>query len=129
MDVETNDVMLGSTSKQPSVSCTTILLSRGMRDSWEEARKHHPSKALPLTPQAVRRGYCIPKDDWAFLGMIHHPDPSLASCTKTKDSQKGVLVLQAHDNVMDHVAYLHSVIQATAHAQRPVVHTAQSMSQ
>ena len=37
-------------------------------------------------------------------------------------------MLQGHKTVMDHVSFLHDIIQATAHAQRPLVHAAQSMS-
>ena len=38
-------------------------------------------------------------------------------------------MLQAHENVMDHVAYPQDVILVTAHAQRPLIHASQAINQ
>ena len=111
----------------PSHVQTTIPLPRGVRDTWDEARCPHATRPLLLTPQTVRRGYHLPRDDWAFLGAVRRPDPLLASFSNTKDSAKGVPVLQGHKNVMDHVAFLHDTIHAIAHAQRPLTHSVQAL--
>ena len=126
--VEVDETLLSSTPHSTPISQTTIPLPRGVRSAWEEARRPQANKPLPLTPQTVRRGYRLPRDDWAFLGAVRRPDPLLANFSTTKDSAKGVPVLQAHKNIMDHVAWLHDNIQATAHAQRPLTHAAQALS-
>ena len=87
---EVDETLLSSMPQSTPISQTTIPLPRGVRDAWEEARRPHANRPLPLTPQTVRRGYRLPRDDWAFLGAFRRPDPLLASFSATKDSTKGV---------------------------------------
>ena len=126
--VELDDAMLTTRSKQSTIAQTTLPITNYVKMAWEEAHRPHPTRPLPLVPQVVRRGYHLNKDDLAFLGAVHRPDPLLESFCNTKDSKKGVWVLQGHKCIMKNVTFLHDVVQATVHTQRPLVHAVQAAS-
>ena len=94
-----------------------IPLPEEVKSVIRSARRHKSTRHSLLSP-AVRRGYRVPRDDWAFLGAVRRPDKLLQTYCKTKKTSKGVHQLVDAGSSSLATSY-HDVIQSTAHALRP----------
>ena len=70
---KTPSMMFGASTAPPTPE-VTIPLPDEMKGFVTEARKHRTTK-LPLLPPLVRKGYRIPREDWAMLGAVRRPTP------------------------------------------------------
>lgn len=110
--------ILGAPAAGSRVSEVTIPLPQDIRDIVDNARKHRTQKTS-LLPPTVRKGYRVPRQDWAYLGAVRRPDRVLESYCRTKKSAKGVHQLQ--DQHAATLAAAHQeAAQATAHTLRPI---------
>jgi hypothetical protein len=83
----------------------------------KDARKHRTRNSF--IPPTVRKGYKVPREDWAFLGAVRRPDRIFEAFCKTKKGTKGVHQLQdTHAAAM--ATNLQDRIQSSAHTLRPV---------
>ena len=111
--------VLGATN-QPSLPEIMIPLPKEIKKSIVEARKHRSTK-LPLLPPLVRRGYRIPRDDWAMLGAVRCPDRIFDTYTSTKWSARGVSQLE--DPKAPSLASLHQEVAQSRPLDRSRWHT------
>jgi hypothetical protein len=94
-------------------------------DLVKDARKHRTRNSF--IPPTVRKGYKVPKEDWAFLGAVRRPDRIFEAFCKTKKGSKGVHQLQDANAAMI-ATNLQDAIQSSAHTMRPVSAGYQSAS-
>ena len=80
--------MLGAPTETPAPDIT-IPLPKEIQTMVLEARKHRMGR-MPLLPPLVRKGYRVPKEDWAMLGAIRRPDRIFDTYSNVKKSAKGV---------------------------------------
>ena len=90
---ESDDAFITAHAKPASLAPMTILLTRSIWGSREEA---HLTHTKPSPCPSPHKGYQVQKEDWTFLGAVCSMDPLLVSVSQTKDSKTGVLVLQGH---------------------------------
>ena len=70
--VEELSLMLGAPT-EASPPEATIPLPKEVKKYVVEAQKHRTNK-MPFLPPLVIKGYRIPKEAWAMLGIVRHPD-------------------------------------------------------
>jgi hypothetical protein len=114
--VHKSKILGASTTEVPQE--VAIPLPQDIRELVTSSRQSRAKKAVLLSP-AVRKGYRVPRQDWAFLGAVRRPDRILEAYCKTKKSAKGVHQLQ--DQGAAALATAHQeTAQATAHILRPL---------
>ena len=115
--LEKPSLVFGAPSEAPQPELTIPLPDEVLR-SVAEARQHRTGK-LPLLNPVVRKGYRIPKDQWAVLGAVRRPDRIFDTYATVKKNARGVSLLE--DQKAAAAASLHQeTAQATAHILRPI---------
>lgn len=118
VEVPVQSRRLGAYTQTSSVSEVTISLPDNIKDVYKDARKYRATK-ISVLPRTVRKGYRVPREDWAFLGAVRRPDKILEAYNKTKKNAKGIHQLQDTNQAALASAY-QDAVQFTAHTTRPV---------
>ena len=81
------------------------------------------SKPYKVIPPVSLQSFRLPPDDWAFLGAVRRPDETLRLHSDVQLNQRRVPVLKHKEKSATELDSLcENVVQATAHATRPLVH-------
>jgi hypothetical protein len=103
----------------------TLPIPEHVRNLVKDSRKLR--SRYSFIPATVRKAYKVPKEDWAYLGVVRRPDRIFESFCKTKKGSKDVH--QLHDSHAYTLASnLQDAIQSSAHTLRPVSAGYQSAS-
>ncbi len=124
IDTTNKSKILGTPTSGVTQQEVVIPLPQDVKEIISAARNHKTSKSS-LLPPTVRKGYRIPRHDWAALGAVRRPDKILEAYCRTKKSAKGVHQLQDHHAAIQ-AAFYQDTAQATAHTIRPMALSYQS---